>query len=127
MSQVSTTALASDEPTTQELPGPNVASENTEQGRGHGIGFILWLLEQSRLTLLAIPTVIAAIVTYLTHGGPLLFALTFVAVPLAGILLPVLLIIYKSHQHDAGAANWDEFISFRDPKVAARWAGKKIP
>jgi len=127
MSQASSTALASDETAAQERPGPKVASQNDEQGRGHGLGFILWLLEQSRFTLLAVPALIAAAVTFLAHGGPLMFALTFVGVPLAGLLVPVLLILYKSHQHDAGAADWSEHLAFRDPKVAARWAGKKIP
>ena len=41
-------------------------------------------------------------------------------------LFPLLYLVYRSHR-EAGAADWDAYISFRDPKEAKRWQGKKIP
>jgi len=108
-------------------PRPRVASENDEKGRGNGLAFVLWLLEQSTATLLAIPTVIAGAVTLFTGGGLLVFAATWLAVPICGAFLPILFLVYSSHQHDDGAANWSEYLSFRDPADTARWNGKKIP
>jgi cyclopropane fatty-acyl-phospholipid synthase-like methyltransferase len=112
---------------TGPLPRPRIASDHDEKGRGYGLGFVLWLLEQRTVTLLAIPTVVAAVATFLTGGGFMVFAATWLAVPICGVFLPILYLVYASHQHDAGAANWSEYLSFRDPADAARWSGKKIP
>ncbi|MDH5675825.1 MAG: cyclopropane-fatty-acyl-phospholipid synthase family protein [Myxococcales bacterium] len=130
--------------TTPELapPGPALtlgeggrASDNDEAGRSHGLPFILWVLEQRLSLLLMLPTAVAAAVTAVVAGsmpltwvtGSLVFGLSWLAVPLLLIGVPVALLVYRSHQHDAGATDWEPYVSFRDPKEAARWQGKKIP
>ncbi|HVU00797.1 MAG TPA: cyclopropane-fatty-acyl-phospholipid synthase family protein [Polyangiaceae bacterium] len=102
------------------------ASEHTEAGRSHWLSVIFWLLEQRWPTLLAIPTTFAAL-AYAVSGNALVAAGTWLAVPLLGIGIPVVLIVVKSHGHDRGAVDWTPYVSFRDPSEAARWSGKKIP
>jgi cyclopropane fatty-acyl-phospholipid synthase-like methyltransferase len=127
MKDFSQAALAADESTTCQDTGAAPASWHSERGRSHGLPLIFLLLEQSRLTLLAIPTAMAALVTALARGGPALFVATWRAVPLVGIVLPLMWLVLRSHQHDAGATNWEGRIAFRSPKDTARWRGKKIP
>ena len=103
------------------------ASRHEETGRTHWLSVIFWLLEQRWPTLLAIPTAIAAAATLLAGGGVLTFALVWLAVPLAGIGVPLLLIVHRSWRHDGGAADWEPYVSFRHAADAARWAGRKIP
>ncbi len=73
-------------PTSTERP----ASEHDERGRTNILPFIFWLMEQSALLLLAVPTVIAALVTYLAGGGLLTFVGAWLAVPVVFVLVPVL-------------------------------------
>ncbi len=103
------------------------ASKHDERGRTHGLPFILWLLEQRLWVLLAIPSIIAAVVMLASHQGWLVFAATWALVPIVGVLGPLMYLVYRSHCHDAGAADWEAFLSFRDEKLAKRWRGKKIP
>lgn len=113
------------QPSSSEVARP--ASQHDERGRTHGLSFVFWLLEQRVITLLAIPTVIAAVATLAARGGVWTFALTWLAVPVLGVLAPLLLLIYRSHQHDDGAADWSEVLQWRSPEEAARWQGRKIP
>jgi cyclopropane fatty-acyl-phospholipid synthase-like methyltransferase len=122
-----TTALRARDPETEGSRLEESESRDHTEGRSHWLAFIFWLLEQRWPTLLAIPTLVATLVVLLFHGGPLVFVLTWLAVPVAGVGLPVAFIVYRSHLHDAGPADWEHCISFRDPKDTARWAGKKIP
>jgi cyclopropane fatty-acyl-phospholipid synthase-like methyltransferase len=108
-------------------PGVQPASVHQETGRTNGLSFIFWLLEQSRWTLLAVPTIVAALTTYLTHGGWIAFLLSWLAVPVVGVLMPLLFLVYRSYQHDAGPADTTPYLQFRDEALAKRWAGKKIP
>jgi sphingolipid C9-methyltransferase len=108
-------------------PGGPRSSENTERGRGHGMGFIFWLLEQGTTKLLAIPTGTAAAAMAVTGGGWLAFGATWLSVPALGVLAPLMYLVHRSHQHDDGPADWDEYIAFRDPEKGARWRGRKIP
>jgi cyclopropane fatty-acyl-phospholipid synthase-like methyltransferase len=103
------------------------ASRNDERGRTHGLSLVFWLLEQHVLVLLAIPTVVAALVTLIARGGAWTFALTWLAVPILGVLAPLAFLVYRSHQHDDGAADWSGFLHWRDASEAARWQGRKIP
>lgn len=98
-----------------------------ERGRGDGLSFIFWLLQRSGWSLLALPTVFAAVVTWLSHGGPLTFVAAWLAVPLFGVVLPLLFLVYRSWSHDGGPAQWELAFSFSDPRVTERWKGKKIP
>ncbi|HKU38634.1 MAG TPA: cyclopropane-fatty-acyl-phospholipid synthase family protein, partial [Polyangiales bacterium] len=127
MSQEATETLPALEAIGGSKPGTQPASVHDEVGRGHGLSFIFWLLEQSRWVLVAIPTAVAAAVTYLSHGHWLTFVLAWLAVPLCTIVLPILYLVYRSWQHDAGAADHTPYLHFNDAKLAARWAGKKIP
>jgi cyclopropane fatty-acyl-phospholipid synthase-like methyltransferase len=134
MNQATTAELADGEalpmePVAERGDGrtPQIASVHDEKGRTHGLEFIFWLIEQPIALLLAIPTVIALLAMALIGGGWLTFLAAWLAVPVCGIVLPLALLIYRSHQHDAGTANLDEYLSWRDPKDAARWKGKKIP
>jgi cyclopropane fatty-acyl-phospholipid synthase-like methyltransferase len=105
----------------------HTASRHAERGRGHGLSFIFFLLEQRRLVLLGIPTAIAGAVALLLHEGIWLFALTWVLVPIAGVVVPLMWLVVRSRSHDGGVANWEEHIEFRNLKDAHRWRGKKIP
>jgi len=98
-----------------------------ERGRSNGLSFILWLMEQRLFTLLLIPTVFATVVTLLVNRGWPVFVISWLAVPLLGVFAPLLYLVYRSYQNDDGTAKWEEYVSWRDPQEAARWAGKKIP
>lgn len=119
-------------PSTAFIPSASEAPRQHEheadpKGRSNWLSFVFWLLEQRWPTLLAIPTVVAALAVVHFHGGPLLFLGAWLAVPLAGIGLPVAFMVFRSRLHDAGATDWEPYISFRDPRDARHWAGKKIP
>jgi len=69
---------------------PGQADERAEErGRSHGLSLIFWLMEQRFVTLLAIPTSVAAILTWATRGGPVVFIVAWLAVPLLGVVLPL--------------------------------------
>ncbi len=116
-------------------PAPLQLVRPTERGRTNGLSVILWLLEQRLPTLLLIPTIFAAAMTLIVNRGwPIalssaltVFVISWVAVPLLGVLAPLLYLVYRSYQHDDGTAKWEEYISWKDPQEAAKWAGKKIP
>lgn len=103
------------------------ASEHDERGRTNILPIIFWVLEQNRLLLLAVPTAIAAITMLATGGDWRTFLLTWLAVPLFGVVVPVLGLMIRSHGHDGGAANLEPFIAWRNADDAAKWQGKKIP
>ena len=84
-------------------------------------------MEQSVLLLLVVPTAIAAATMFLSGSGWPVFAATWFAVPVVLVLLPLMFLVYRSHRHDGGVADWEGVISFRDEKLASRWRGKKIP
>jgi cyclopropane fatty-acyl-phospholipid synthase-like methyltransferase len=96
-------------------------------GRTTGMPFILWLLEQNLFAVVLVQSAAAWVVMALTGGGWPVFAGAWLGIPLFGVVLPLLYLVYRSHTHDAGAADAAAFISWRDPKDAARWQGKKIP
>ena len=111
-----------------KLPTSEGASERFEErGRSHGLSLIFWLLEQRIWLLLALPTVAAAILTWATRGGPITFALGWFAVPLLGVVSPLLYLVYRSWRHDAGSADWNDALEFREPTLNRRWQGQKIP
>ena len=103
------------------------ASKNRERGRTHGLPFILWLLEQRLIVLLALPTFVAAIAMLVSGRGWPVFVGTWLLVPFVGVFLPLLLLVYRSHRHDAGSADPEAVLNFRDQKLQKRWRGKKIP
>jgi cyclopropane fatty-acyl-phospholipid synthase-like methyltransferase len=96
-------------------------------GRGHGLSAIFWLVEQPWAILLSIPTVVAAAVTLIAKGSPLLFASSWIGVPLLGVGIPTALIIYGSRRRGKEPADWTPYLRFRDAVEAERWSGKKIP
>src|SRR5690348_9996688 len=103
------------------------ASQHAEKGRGHGLSFIFWLLEQSRWVLLAIPTLFATVVTLIVRGDWMVFAASWVAVPVFFVLLPLFYLVYRSYQDDTEGGPWEEFVTWKNPKDAEKWMGKKIP
>jgi sphingolipid C9-methyltransferase len=108
------------------------ASQHNETGRTHGMPFIFWLLEQSKLLLVATPTLIAALALGVsgfgfTPAGAIVFVAAFVAVPIFGVILPLMYLVYRSHRADGAAADWSAFFAFKEPSEGRRWAGKKIP
>jgi len=108
-------------------PGGQAESQRGERGRSHGLSLIFWLMEQRFVTLLAIPTTVATLLTWATRGGAALFFAYWLAVPLLGVVLPLLYLVLLSWRHDAGPANWDDALEFRDPNEGRRWKGKKVP
>jgi sphingolipid C9-methyltransferase len=103
------------------------SKNSTERGRTHGLPFIFWLLEQHVMLLLALPTVVALGWVLATGTGWVSFIVAWLSVPLTLVVMPLMFLVLRSHMHDAGDANWDAFIRFRDAGDAARWRGKKIP
>ena len=108
---------------------PPSAETRPDDGRGrtHGLSLIFWLLEQRWPVLLALPTLPALAVTLALAPRYWVFPLVWLAVPLFGVVLPLLYLVYRSYQHDAGPAHWEEVMSFRDPKEGERYRGRKIP
>jgi len=98
-----------------------------ERGRTHGLSLIFWLLEQRRGTLIALWIATAAPAALVSAGRWWVFAAALLAVPLLGILLPLFYLVYRSHRHDGGSAEWEPYLEWRDPQNAKRWRGKKIP
>src|SRR5450432_4681296 len=102
------------------------ASQHNETGRTHGMPFIFWLLEQSKVLLVATPTVIAGLALGLsgfglTPMGAIVFGATWIAVPIFGVILPLMYLVYRSHRADSGTANWGEFFAFKEPSEGKRW------
>ncbi len=91
------------------------------------MSFIFWLLEQSIWLLLLIPTLAAIFAGWLSDFNWMVMVGTWVAIPLVGVILPLLFLVYRSRAHDAGPADWTPYISWKDEADAARWRGKKIP
>ncbi len=111
---------------------PDPASQHNETGRTHGMPFIFWLLEQNGLLLLAAPTIVAALAFALsgfglTLAGAVTFGLTWLAVPLFGVVLPLMYLVYRSHRADSSVADWSAYFSFKDEGLGKQYAGKKIP
>jgi cyclopropane fatty-acyl-phospholipid synthase-like methyltransferase len=108
------------------------ASQHNETGRTHGMPFIFWLLEQSKVALVAVPTVTAALALGVsgfgfTPMGALVFGVAWIAVPICGVVLPLMYLVYRSHRADSSKADWSEFFGFKDLSQGAHWQGKKIP
>ena len=132
-------------PISNEAPAPlstlRRASDNDESGRGNGLSFIFWLIEQNKLLLVAIPTIVAAVATVSTMAALLsrgavaspmilgiVFGATWIAVPLVGVVIPLLFLVYRSWGDDATAAvDTSEYIAWKDAGDAAKWKGQKIP
>ena len=110
-----------------QVPAMKLASQHAEKGRTNILPFIFWVMEQSRISLILVPTIIAAIAMWLSVGGWPVFVVSWVAVPLVLVGLPVLGLVWRSHAHDGGSADWTPFVEFREEKTAAKWKGKKIP
>jgi len=100
--------------------------------RGYGLEIILWLLERPVWLLLALPTLLAAAAfglasIWISEFRWLIAAGTWLAVPVCGVLIPLLLLVWRSYGHDSGPADWAPFVSFKDEKDKKRWQGKKVP
>jgi len=103
------------------------SSINNERGGTHGLGLILLLLEQRLLVLLLIPTVVAVIAAAAFHLGPLGIVLTWLAVPVAGIGIPVAILVRASYRDDTAGTDWGPYIEWKGAAHANTWRGKKIP
>jgi cyclopropane fatty-acyl-phospholipid synthase-like methyltransferase len=110
-----------------ELEPPISEEQQPEPGRTHGLSLIFWLLEQRLATLLAIPTLGAGLVTWAARGSVVTFAVSWLCVPLLGVVLPLFYLVLVSWRQSRGAADWEGVLEFRDPEPARRWRGKKIP
>ena len=110
-----------------------LSSQTTEKGGTHGLEFIFWLLQRSKLFLALIPVAAATIVTavaMLITGSDwnwLLFAISAVAAPLVGVGIPVAILVRASWREENTAADWTPYLRFTDAKESQKWEGKKIP
>lgn len=99
---------------------------------GHGLYLIFFMIESRVATPLLMAATGAAISSYV-HGpvvnreSVVLFLLSGVLVPLAALLLAVFGLVCDSWGHDAGTADWSEFIDVKDESLARKYAGMKIP
>lgn len=119
--------LAPGEPRLRSVPGGRLSTEHGEEGRSNGLSFIFWLLEQPKWVWLAIPTAVAGAAAGFAGGSWLVFLLAWLAVPLFGIVVPLLMLVRASHAHDDGPTDWEPYLEFKDPAEAAQWKGRKIP
>ena len=103
------------------------ASQHSEKGATRGLELVFFLLEQRLVTLLAIPTIAALLLTLVLRGDWVTFALAWVAVPVLLVLLPIAFLIYRSRTHDAGSADWSADLAWHEPSQAKRFEGHKIP
>ena len=103
------------------------ASNHSEKGGTHGLSLIFYVLQQRPVTLLAITTIIALLVTLSLGGAWLTFAVAWVAVPVLFVLLPVAFLVYRSRKHDAVNADWSADLVWHEPRQAKRFEGQKIP
>eukprot|EP00941_MAST-03F_sp_MAST-3F-sp1_P004209 g4209.t1 len=105
------------------------ASVHNEKGGTHGLTFILFLIEQPFIVLLSIPTVFAWVVMKLQGGGLLAFFLSWFAVPIFGIVLPILYLWFDSLWSSSGSPRGDitEFIKFEDESLARAYKRSKMP
>lgn len=89
--------------------------------------FIFWLLEQPAWLLACVPLSLGAVAWAVTNGSWVAFGATVVATPLVLLGIPILALIWGSYRTRDNTADWEPYLSFKDPNVAARWRGKKIP
>lgn len=113
-------------PATETATPSGLSTHNDEQGRGNGLSLIFWLLEQPMWLLLLPPTLVAAVAAWLSGSWGVAVAAWF-AVPLFGAILPLLFLVWRSWCHDAGAADWTPYITWKNAADGAKWQGKKIP
>jgi cyclopropane fatty-acyl-phospholipid synthase-like methyltransferase len=106
--------------------GSTPASVHNERGRSHALPLIFWLLEQNIWLLLSVPTLVAVGAWFVT-GNYWIAAGAWVAVPLVTVVIPLLVLVARSHAHDAGETDWTPYIQWKDAADSAKWAGKKIP
>ncbi len=103
------------------------ASTHSERGRTHGLPIIFWLMEQSVWVLLLVPTVVAGVAYWATGYDWRIAVAAWVAIPLFGVVLPLLFLVWRSHGHDAAPTDWTPYVRWRNEADAKRWQGKKIP
>ena len=96
-------------------------------GRTHGLSLIFWMIELGIGKLLLLTGALAFAIAYLAGGDWRHGVAGWLAVPLVGMVLPLLYLVYRSHRHGGAVGDWSPYLSFRDPKQAARYRGKKIP
>ena len=97
-----------------------------ERGRGYGLEIILWVLEQNRAVLFLIPTVFAVAVMLMTNGGWPAFVAGWFVIPFFAVVVPAVSLLWGSWEGDS-AANWSEYISWKNTADNTKWEGKKIP
>jgi cyclopropane fatty-acyl-phospholipid synthase-like methyltransferase len=127
MNQTDVAKAASTESRATDTVEARPASQHDEKGRTHGLEFILWLLEQNLFAVLLVQTTLALLIMMLARGSWPTFGVAWVGLPLVSVVLPLLFLVYRSYQHDAGTADSEAFIGWRNAKDAAHWKGKKIP
>lgn len=109
-------------------PNPSTpASVHSEVGRSNGLSLIFWLLEQRFWVIIAMPTVFATLICLAFGGSWLAFVLAWLAVPIFLVVFPLIGLIRASRAHDAGAADWSRWFSWKDTSKGTEFQGKKIP
>lgn len=114
------------EPVRQQPSTGRLASQNNLKGGTIGLNVIFWLLQQNKIVLFLIPTVIASIAAAI-GGGWLTFVLVWLAVPLLFVACPLALLIHLASKDEEVTEDWSEHIEWKDAADAAKWKGKKIP
>lgn len=109
-------------------PVPESIKHTSEKGgRTHGMPFIFWLLEQPVWLLASVPLALGFAAWAATGGSWVAFGATAVGTPLVLVGLPLVALIWGSYRTTDNRADWEPYLSFKDPKVAEQWRGKKIP
>ena len=119
----------SDHPaTTLEASRSNsVGTGRDDPGRTHGMPFIFWLLELGIGKVLLASGVLAFGVAFAAGGGWRHGVAVWLAVPIVFVALPIAYLVYRSYRHARAEGDWTPYLTFSDPREAARWRGKKIP
>lgn len=110
-----------------ESTRPDTTARLDTGGRTHGLPFIFWMLELGIGKLLLGTGALAFAIAFLAGGDWRHGVAGWLAVPVVGVVLPLLYLVYRSHRHGGAAGDWSPYLSFVDPKQGARFRGKKIP
>ena len=98
-----------------------------EQGRGHGLSVIFFLIEQPLPRLVGVLALVSGIVTWCFDGGLVSFGVLLVTLPLALAAPFAIAIVYGSFRDSGERLDWQRYLMWRSPADAQKWELRKIP
>lgn len=93
---------------------------------GHGPTLIFWILESFWLAPV-LDVMLTSTICYWRGHGTFMFLFLLIAVPFVSLFGLISVLILTSWLHDAGSADWQEYITIHDAQLAKDYAKIKIP